>query len=438
VSDTDGVSERADVVIVGARCAGSPLATLLARRGLKVVVLDRSRFPSEVPSTHIIQPSGVQILDQLGALDRLWKAGAVPIEAYSLITDDARIETSDGTRHFGAPALCARRVMLDSVLVDVAVDAGADVRTGVKVSELIREDNRVVGVVCQDKEIRAPLVVGADGRHSTVATSVGSREYRLAPSGRMFAWGYFEGVDAEVRLRLARLGEDAFLTGQTDSGLFMVGIALSQEGTKEFLADRDRHYLKVLRSWPELADIMVRAKRVGPIRVVNNWYGYFREATGPGWALLGDAGHFKDPTPGQGISDSFRHGLRLAEAIERGLQDDSLDAKLAEWWAWRDEDGKEMHWFATDLGAAGTLPPLVAQVLRDVAASPQDTLNLFRVINHDLRPSEVFTNGRLAKAGRRVIRHRTREMPAMLREFRDVVKAESYRRRTTTDRPPGR
>jgi 2-polyprenyl-6-methoxyphenol hydroxylase-like FAD-dependent oxidoreductase len=292
--------------------------------------------------------------------------------------------------------------------------------------------------MCNGAEIRAPLVVGADGRHSTIAGEVGASEYRLAPSARAFVWGYFEGVDTDVRMRLARLGDDAFLTGQTDSGLYMVGVAMPPEEAAAVLADRERNFGKKLTAWPELADIMANSTRVGPIRAVTNWYGYFREATGPGWALLGDAGHFKDPTPGQGIADAMRHAKQLAEAVVEGLSGDSLDARLATWWEWRDNDGREMHWFATDLGAAGPVTPLVGQVLRDIAADEPDTIRLFGVINHDIKPSELFTNKRLARSGARVIRRRPSEVPALLREVRGVTKAESYRRNAATDRPPSR
>jgi 2-polyprenyl-6-methoxyphenol hydroxylase-like FAD-dependent oxidoreductase len=218
----------------------------------------------------------------------------------------------------------------------------------------------------------------------------------------------------------------------------MAGAALSHDDANGVLADRERAFATKLNSWPELADIMAGAQRVGPIRVVDRWHGYFREAAGPGWALLGDAGHFKDPTPGQGIADAMRHAFALADAIEAGLSDDSLDARLSDWWAWRDADAREMHWFATDLGAAGPVLPLVNQVLRDIAADQSDTMRLFGVLNHDIKPSEMFTNGRLARAGGRILRHRPSQVGAMVREVRGVLKAESYRRRRTTDRPPTR
>jgi flavin-dependent dehydrogenase len=431
------MADQFDVVVVGARCAGSPLATVLAQRGLKVCVLDRAHFPSETPSTHIVQPSVVKILGSLGVLDGLWAAGAVPIESFRLVIEETVLGIDNATDVFGSPALCARRVTLDALLIDTAVDAGATVRTGTKVHELISDAGRVSGVVTDAGTFRAPLVVGADGRHSRVAECVGAKEYRISPAARLFAWGYFEGVESHGgELSLARIGKLAFLSGPTDGGIYMAAVAVDLSEAEEFLADRDANYRKLMQAHPALAQRIATGRQDGPLRIVSKWHGYFREATGPGWALLGDAGHFKDPTPGQGIGDSIRHGMRLADAIEAGLGTGQLDARLREWWQWRDHDGKEMHWFAADLGAAGVSPPVVNQVLRDLAETPESTELLFKVLNRDLPPSAVFSNRRIAGAAGRVIRHRPREVPAMMREVGAIVRAESYRRRRSTDRPP--
>ena len=138
------VKDRFDVVVVGARCAGSPLATMLAQRGFHVCLLDRAQFPSETPSTHLIQPCGVQMLDRLGVLNAVFGAGAVPLDQITFINDDVRFDlTNDGTLEW--PALIVRRVTLDALLVDAAREAGADVRTGCRVTRLLMDGDRVVG-----------------------------------------------------------------------------------------------------------------------------------------------------------------------------------------------------------------------------------------------------------------------------------------------------
>ena len=135
----DGNSERFDVVVVGARCAGSPLATMLARCGLRVCLLDRSTFPSDPLSTHLIQPCGVEVLERLGLLDRLLAAGAATVGRFTLVSDGVRIEAATDAETFAAPSLCLRRIRLDHLLVEAAAAAGVEVHTGSGVTELLQE-----------------------------------------------------------------------------------------------------------------------------------------------------------------------------------------------------------------------------------------------------------------------------------------------------------
>ena len=421
------------MVVVGARCAGSPLAAMLARRGLRVCLLDRARFPSETLSTHLIQPRGVSVLERVGVLDAVLAAGAAPLTAFTIVAEDARIDTEFGDM-FGAPGLCVRRVTLDHLLVEAAASAGAEVRTESRVTGLVRHGGRVAGVETEQGPLCAPLVVGADGRRSTVAAAVGAAEYDVAPAGRLFTWAYFEGAaDSDPRMRIARLGELAFLASPTDAGLYMAAVCPALEAKDDFLADREGSFTTGLAAWPELNDLLAGASRVGPIRVMGNWHGYFREAAGPGWALVGDAGHFKDPTPGQGISDALRQAERLAGAVEAGLGGTaSLDDELGRWWRWRDEDAYEMHWFATDTGEAGPSPPVATQLIRDIAADPEATEKLLHMFNRDIRPSRLFTPRRIVKATVRVVRDRPEQIPAAMREVGLAVRKQvrrTWRRR---------
>jgi menaquinone-9 beta-reductase len=426
--------EDFDVVVVGARCAGSPLATALAQRGLRVCALDRSRFPSETLSTHVIQPQGVAVLDRLGVLDDVLEAGAVSLSRFSLVTDDARIEAAIDPEEFGSPALCIRRITLDNVLVEAAGAAGADVRTDTACVGLLREGDRVVGVETGQERLRARLVVGADGRRSTVAGRVGAAEYFKAPAGRLFAWAYFEGAPADDQLRLGSLGELNFVASPTDAGLYMAAVCPSLGVKDAFLAERESSYMTGLKAWPEMVGHLAEASRVGPIRVMTSWYGFFREAAGPGWVLLGDAGNFKDPSPAQGIADALRQAERLAEAIEAGLDGASdIDSELRRWWEWRDEDGFEMHWFATDMGAPGAPRPLAAQVMRDMAADQDMTRGFLRVLNHEVSPSRFFTLPRVGRAIARVALRRPGQIPTLAREvileLRNQIDRSRQRRR---------
>jgi len=445
--------ERFDVVIVGGRCAGSSLAIRLARRGLRVCVLDRARFPSETPSTHVIQPCGVRILAELGVLDQALAAGAVPIDRFTLVNEDVRIDSVVEPGVFGAPGLCLRRLTLDALLVRAAVAAGAEVRTGCRVRALIIAGGRVVGVSSDRGPVYAGLVVGADGRHSTVAAQVRAAEYHVTPAGRMPAWAYYEGVaDTEGRLRLGRRGDLAFLASPTDGGLYLAGVAPAVGRREEFARDRDRQFTAGLATWPELADLLAGARRVGPIRLMTDWHGYFRQSAGPGWVLVGDAGHFKDFTPAQGISDALRQARRLASGIERGfgagsidtgsidtgsIDTGSIDTEMLRWWQWRDNDAYEMYWFARDLGAPGRSSPLVTRVLRDIAVHREATLALLRVLNHDQRPAQLFTPRRLAASALRALRDRPDQIPATLAEIAAAARDEVRRARRRRLAPPG-
>jgi flavin-dependent dehydrogenase len=432
-----------DVVIVGARCAGAPLASLLARRGLRVCVLDRTHFPSDTPSTHVIQPNGVAVLDRLGVLDRLITADAAVLDRGTLVYDDVRLEADIAARRFpGAPldgaGVCVRRLVLDALLAEAAAAAGADVRAGTNVTGVLTEEGRVVGVRTAHGEITAALVVGADGRRSTVAREVDAQSYWLEAPGRLFAWGYFDGVASrEGRLRIGHVGNYAYAASPTDGGGYLAAVCPPMATKAEFLVDRERNYRTGVDAWPELADLLAGAKRVGPLRVVADWHGYFRAATGPGWVLVGDAGHFKDPSPAQGMADALRHAETLAEVIDRGLGGGRLDAELGQWWRWRDRDTREMHAFAADIGASGPATPIVAEFLRGLGNEPDGAMDLFRVLNHELRPSELYTPRRIARAAWRAGRRRG-QLRAVGSEIRSVARLEMRRARERRTTPCGR
>jgi flavin-dependent dehydrogenase len=371
----------------------------------------------------------VAILDRLGVLGEVMAAGAVPLTRFTLTTDDARVDASIDAEGLSHPALCLRRVTLDHLLVRAAAAAGAEVRTETAVNGLLWRDGRVAGVETAAGPLCAHLVVGADGRASTVADLVGADEYYVEPPGRMFAWAYFEGVaEAEGHLRLGSLGELNFVASPTDSGLYMAVVCPSLEVKDAFLAEREESFMAGIAAWPELAELLSGANRVGPIRVMVNWHGYFREAAGPGWALLGDAGSFKDPSPAQGIADALRQAERLSAAVEKGLAETAdIDDELRRWWGWRDEDGYRMHWFATDMGAAGKSPPLAAQFMRDVAADDEAAKGLLRVLNHDIPPFQLLTVRRLLRAAARAVRRRPGLIPAMVREAASEIRNEARR-----------
>lgn len=428
---------RFDVVVVGARCAGSPLAMMLARRGLNVCLLDRANFPSETPSTHIIQPSGAQLLDRMGLLDAALAAGGAELSRFTVVSDDVRIEAHVDDLS-ARPSLCIRRVTLDALLVEAAGAAGVDVRTGSAVTGLLVDDGRVTGVQTATGPVHASLVVGADGRHSTVASSVGAQKYHVVPPGRLPTWAYFEGVsDQAGRALLGRIGETAYLAGQTDGGLYMTAVTTGFANQARFDADRDGYFTTAIRRFPELADALAGARRVGPIRMVTNWDNYFRQSAGPGWVLVGDAGHFKDFHPGQGIGDAFRQAERLAEEIVEGLRTGEVDAATQRWWRWRDRDAYEMYWFAILMGSPGAQSPLQRSIFRGIAADQEASRTLFRVLNRDVRPSQLFTPGRALRGAAGALRREPRQAKSIAEEVARSVAEMIAQARSGRTPPPG-
>ncbi len=437
------MSDDFDVIVVGARCAGSPLATLLARAGLKVCVLDRARFPSEVPSTHMLHPAGVAILDRLGVLGKVLATGAPPLEHGSFHFDDVRVEGGPAVLgSFGAPWLCVRRVTLDSLLVEMAEESGAEVRTETKVVGLVADNGVVRGVRTEAGSLTAALVVGADGPRSAVARFAGAREYHVTEPGRFASWAYFEGTsEPQARARLGKVGDIGFLGMPTDNGLFMAGVGLSMSTLPAYMADIDRGLNGNLGQIDELSQVLGSARRVGPVRVMSRWRGYFREAAGPGWALIGDAGHFKDFTPAQGMSDALRQAERMAPAIEAGLGEGSVADRLDTWWKWRDDDAWEMYWFASQIGAPGPNPRMVNEMMRGLSHERDGAEKFLRVLNHDVAPSTVFSNSRGLRTLLRAGRVHPRSVPRLISEtgtlMRDEARQRRLRRKPSFETRPG-
>ena len=417
-----------DVIVVGARCAGSPLATLLARAGMRVCLVDRASFPSDTPSTHGILPPGVRILEQLGVLDRI-RAVSEPVDDGILAFDDVSIEIRGFTRIAGAPSVNVRRVTLDAFLLDAAIEAGVAVRTKTAVTGLLRANGRVVGVETPAGALRAPLVVGADGARSTVARLASAAEYHRTAPRRLFLWSYFEGVaEDQRRVWLGNVGGNSYLASPSDAGLFLAAFVTPIEHRDELRADRTAGFERGLSGWPELAALTATGRRTQPVRMMSRWHGFFRESAGPGWALVGDAGHFKDPTPGQGISDALRQTVAMVPAIERALGgSEDADAPLREWWAWRDRDAWEMYWFAQDLGDSIRAPLLLRALQDRLAAEPALVDDFMRVLAHDLPPSKLFSPAFLLSVVGEALREGRGQRRALLAETRALALEELRR-----------
>lgn len=338
-----------DVAIVGARCAGAPLAIQLARQGLSVCLLDKARFPTDKASTHLFTPSGTAVLERLGVLDDVVDAGATPLRTMRLRSNDVSVTTRPDPGVIGV-MLGIRRETFDPILLEHVARAGAEIRTGCRVDGVLTDKGRVVGLETQSGPIHAELVVGADGQHSRIAERVGAREYLTTPGSYMPTWSFYEGATPPYDLVMGRVGEGNGIALPLDNGIYIAMMGTPMAKADAFLADRYANFDAAVARWPEMAEAVAGATRRGPLRILRRWHGYFRTAAGPGWVLVGDAGHFKDPAPGQGMADAFRQSESLAARIVAGLSGDTIDKELLDWWRWRDLDAVEMYWAASTLG----------------------------------------------------------------------------------------
>ena len=343
----DGNTERYDAIVVGARCAGSPLAMLLARGGHRVLVVDRSTFPSDTISTHFIQISGVGRLARWGLLDELRRTDcpAIEIGVLDFGGEPLEAETHSGTSLPGSFA--PRRTVLDKILVDGARAAGAEVREGTFVDKLIRDGDRVIGVHAHDEggesfSATARVVVGADGRNSIVAREVDAETYVSHPSVSWGYYGYWSGVEctrAEIFLRPRRFS----VAFPTNHGLTLVAVGFPMEEFQAVRQDSEKRFLDALDDMGTLGERVragTREERLVGLRENPN---FMRTPFGPGWALVGDAGYHKDPTPAQGISDAFRDAELLAGALDEVLTGATPEHEaLTRYHAARDDRAKPM------------------------------------------------------------------------------------------------
>jgi 2-polyprenyl-6-methoxyphenol hydroxylase-like FAD-dependent oxidoreductase len=332
--------------------------------------------------------------------------------------------------------MSVRRLLLDPILMQAATEAGAQAWMGAKVTALVRDRGLVTGVRVtsngSEQALKARLVVGADGRNSTVARLAGSRKYNLTPNERCFYWSFFEDADpgAEPTVIFHRWSGTLVAAIPTDSGLYQVMAIPELSELPRFRQSLEESYLEYVRRCDPVAQALSGARRVGKLFGMLRWEGFFREATGPGWVLVGDAGHFKDPAPGQGIQDAFRQVDSLAPAILGAISGppSALDEALAGWARWRDDDAAEHYWLAVDLGKAGLAPavlPEIAQRLYQRGKGDSFT-DLF---NHRSLPSKVLSPPRVLAATARLLARGGCDRRALLGEVGGLIAQDTRRKR---------
>ncbi|MFE1457984.1 NAD(P)/FAD-dependent oxidoreductase [Streptomyces sp. NPDC058735] len=322
-----------DVIVIGARCAGSPTAMLFARQGYRVLLLEKARFPQDTLSSHYIHMQGMALLNRWGLIGRLRDAGCRPITRQSYEGPGVRVEgfslPVDGLTFTYAP----RRYVLDPVLAEAAVGAGVEFREGCAVKDLVWEDDRVVGVRYTtpggaEATDRARLVVGADGMRSLVARRTGAPHVIEHPRVTCTYYSYWAGVPAHFEL-YERPGRWIGVI-PTNDDLTLLMTYFPQDEYHEVRKGVEPFYLDTFRTTaPELYERMSAGERVEQLYGTGHQENYFRKAYGPGWVLVGDAVNHKDSITARGITEAFVQAQSLTDHIgERLHEDAALTAAL--------------------------------------------------------------------------------------------------------------
>lgn len=313
-----------DVIIVGARCAGSSLAMLLARQGVRVLLVDRASFPSDIPHGHFIHRHGPRRLRDWGVLDKIsartpaitsmiLDAGDFPLVARNLVEDD--LPWGYGPR----------RSTLDAILMDAAAASGAEVRPAFNVFEYIIENGTVVGIHGRTQSgttvlERAPLVIGADGRNSGLARAVNTPTYNQVPALLCYYFSYWSGVATEPFELYVRNDEHRVIFSfKTENDLFAIFVGAPIQEFENFRRDIEPAFMRSLDLIPDFASRVRAGRREERFYGCSDLPNFYRKPYGSGWALVGDAGVHKDPFLALGICDGLRDAEFLADAIREGL-----------------------------------------------------------------------------------------------------------------------
>jgi 2-polyprenyl-6-methoxyphenol hydroxylase-like FAD-dependent oxidoreductase len=384
-----------DAIMVGARCAGSPTAMLLARRGYRVLVVDRATFPADTVSTHLIHPPGVAALKEWGLLDRLVATGCPGIDTYAYDFGPFTISGAPGTDEMPL-AYAPRRTVLDKLLVDAASAAGAEVRQGFTVTRVVIEDGRVTGIHGHRRgepgiTEHARVVVGADGHHSLVARSVDQEQYNEKPALQVSYYAYLSGLPMDGRVEVYLRPGRGFAAWPTNDDLTVVigGWPRSELATNR--KDIEGSFLAMLDLVPDFAARYragTRETRFVGMSLAN----VLRKPFGPGWALVGDAGYTKDFITSLGISDAFRDAGLCATALDEALSGARpFEAAMAAYQSERDRRSLPFYEFTTLLATLQPPPPDLQQVLAAVHGD-QDAMSGFaRVGGAVISPADFFS-----------------------------------------------
>jgi flavin-dependent dehydrogenase len=385
-----------DAIVIGARCAGSPTAMLLARLGYRVLLVDKATFPSDAISTHFIRTPGVARLKRWGLLDKIIASQCPPNSTMTVDLGPFALAGTPPSVEDVAAIYAPRRTILDKILIDAAVEAGAELREGFFVEEILRDGDRVTGIQGRhpgghSMKKQARIVIGADGMRSLVARSVQAPTYQAKPALTCAYYGYWSSVPlagAEVYMRPHRM----FIAFPTNEQLACICVVWPHSEFHAFRADIAGSFLQTLDLAPQFAERVRQGKQEGRFVGTADVPNFFRKPYGPGWALVGDAGYHKDPYLGQGIMDAFRDVELLVEAIDAGFSGrQCLKEALAGYERQRNDTALPLYEYDTQRASMQPLPPEMQQLFAALQGNQEQTNRFFGLAEGTTSISEFFS-----------------------------------------------
>ena len=392
-----------DAIVIGARCAGAVTAMLLARQGHRVLLLERGAIPSDVHSGHFIHRHGPKRLADWGLWERIVGTNCPPLTTHLTDFGDFPLIGRDILVGNVAWGIAPRRRQLDQVLVEAAIEAGAEFRSNFLVENCLWEGDRVKGIRGRDHRQRtssseeAFITIGADGRNSTLARAVGAHSYEETSTLTCWYFSYWSGVPTEGfewYLRKDRV-IFAFLTNDNLFAIF-IGWLISEFSSVK--ADIEGQFMRVVDQIPEFAERVRCGRREERFYGAADLPNFLRHPFGPGWALVGDAGCHKDPMMAHGICDALRDADFLTKAIHEGLGGQCpLNDALMEYERQRNE--ATMAEYRENIAAASFTPisPELLQLRLALRSNQEDTNRLIMMLEGWITREEFFNSENLQR-----------------------------------------
>jgi flavin-dependent dehydrogenase len=378
---------------------------LLARNGYRVLLVDKAAFPSDTMSTHLAHPPAVAALARWGILERLEATNCPPITKYSFDFGPVTIAGTPRPADGAAKAYCPRRIVLDALLVEAAVAAGAELREAFTVEEILVDDGRVTGIRGHAKggatvTERAKVVVGAEGKHSLVAKAVQPERYNEAVPLAPAYYAYWSGLPAEgFDTSIRAEGGRGWAAIPTHDDLTCVVVGWPPSQFKENRKDVEGSYMKSFELAPEFAERIHGAKRETRFVGTADLPGFFLKPYGPGWALVGDAGYHKHPITAFGITDAFRDAEAVASALDDAFAGRRpYDDAMADYQQARDEEALPIYEFTNEFAKIEPPPPEMQQLIGAMHGNQEAMDGFVSVMAGTLPAPEFFgpeTAGRI-------------------------------------------